>query len=401
MLARRSFLLSLAASTAALPLVAPVLVRAAPKGGSTKTLVVLFQRGAVDGLSMVPPIADAAYYAARPTIAIPKKSAKPLDATFGLHPALASLEPFWSKGSLAIVHAVGSPDGTRSHFDAQDAVETGTPGVKTTDDGWLARLLDAGPEPDGKALRAVALSPTLPRILRGDADAVAFASFADFKVAGKNAGAGTFEAMYEGALDEALRGAGHDAFEAMDALEKKGVAKLEPKNGAKYPESPLGKRLRQIAQLIRGDVGVEVAFTDQGGWDTHANQGGPNGALAKRLEDLGSSIAAFATDLGDGMKDVCLVTVTEFGRTVKENGTGGTDHGHGSVMMVLGGGVKGGKKVLGTWKGLAPDVLHEGRDLPVTTDHRSVFAEVVGKHLGAKDLSTVFPGFTPTKVGLF
>ncbi len=384
---RRTFLASLGLAAPAL-----LLPRLAFSGADKKkTLVVILQRGAVDGLSMVPPVGEKAYYDLRPTIAIEKKAAKALDGPFALHPSLSPLLPLWANKSLAIVHAVGSPDPTRSHFDAQDYLETGTPGSKSTDDGWLARALGAK---KGKgSLRAVALSPALPRILRGDPDAVAFAALDSFKVAGK--GSGTFESMYDGALDEALRGAGKDAFAAMNTLEAANVSAIVPANGAKYPDGPLGKRLKQIAQLIRGDVGVEVAVTDCGGWDTHANQ---KPLLDKRLAELGGALAAFATDLGGRMADVCVVTATEFGRTVKENGSAGTDHGHGSVMMVMGGGVKG-KRVLGSWKGLAD--LYEGRDLPVTTDHRTVFAEILRAHLGHKDTSAVFPKHNASKLGLF
>ncbi len=410
---RRTFLSALSLGTGLS--LGGLVFRAEAAGAKPKVLVVVFQRGAVDGLSMVAPVNDARYQALRPTIALAKPNApkladadkpKPLDATFSLHPALAPLMPFWSNASLAFVHSVGSPNPTRSHFDAQDYVETGTPGTKTTGDGWLARALAEKPRTGEGPVRAVALQPTLPRILHGDGSSaasagplrgvVAFSSLADFQVAkGKNAG-GSFEAMYEGALDEALRGAGHDAFAAMKTLDPK-LASAPPQNGAKYPTSPLGNRLKQIAQLVRGDVGLEVAVTDCGGWDTHANQ---SPQLGKRLDDLGQSLAAFAIDLGDRMADVCVVTVTEFGRTVKENGTGGTDHGHGSVMAVLGGKVKG-KRVLGKWKGLEQDALFEGRDLAVTTDHRSVFTEILRAQLGMKDTTAAFPGFTPEKLGLF
>lgn len=388
---RRGFLSLL--SLAAPLVVVPRLAWPAPaprKGASKKTLVLVLQRGAADGLSMVPPIGDPKYAALRPTIAVPPKDAKPLSGPFALHPGLAALLPAWSKGALAIVHAAGSPDPTRSHFDAQDYLETGTPGYKSTDEGFLARAL--GGEPRG-SLRAVAVAPSLPRVLHGDPDALAFGSLEALDVPGKSKG--TFEAMYQGALDAALRGAGEEAFAAIERLKHAKVASLEPANGAKYPEGIVGKRLRQVAQLIRSEVGVEVAVVDTGGWDTHVNQA-PQ--LDKRLAELGDALAAFATDLGPSLKDTCLVTATEFGRTVKENGSGGTDHGHGSVMLVLGGGVKG-RRVIGPWKGL--DDLWEGRDLPVTTDHRSVFSEILRAHLGLADPSAAFPGFTPSKVGLF
>jgi uncharacterized protein (DUF1501 family) len=379
-----------------------------PSPGKRKVLVVVFQRGAVDGLSMIPPVADKHYYELRPTIAIPAPGAAggaiKLDGTFGLHPALAGLQPHFASGALAVVHAVGSPDGTRSHFDAQDYVEIGTPGVKHTEDGFLNRLLRTAPEKEATSLRALAFAPSLPRMLSGKAPAVSFSSLDQFKVQGGGAPAavsGDFEQMYASAVDRALRGTASDAFDASRALREIKPASFPPAHGATYPTSPLGKRMRQIAQVIQADVGVEVVVTDCGGWDTHANQGSSTGQLAKHLEDLGGSLGAFATDLSDRLADVCVVTVTEFGRTVKENGTAGTDHGHGSVMMVLGGKVRG-KKVYARWKGLAPEALYEGRDLPVTTDHRDVFSEVLRAHLGAKDLAHVFPGFTPgAPLGLF
>jgi uncharacterized protein (DUF1501 family) len=374
-----------------------------------KSLIIVFQRGAADGLSMVPPVFDKRYYAYRPGIAVAPPghgddAALPLDATFGLHPALAPLHKLYLAGKLALVHAVGSPDATRSHFDAQDYVESGTPGVKGTDDGWLARLLSAKPVAAPNPLRAVALQPTLPRILSGSANALAVNALSDFKVQARGVAgvsAHDFEHMYAGAVDQALRGTAAEAFDAMGQLQK--LAGEPPANGALYPSSPLGKRLLQIAQLIRSDLGVEVAVTECGGWDTHAGQGDAKGQLASRLSDLADSMSAFAVDLGPRLADVCLVTVTEFGRTVRENGTRGTDHGHGGVMMVLGGKVRG-RKVYGKWRGLAPEALWEGRDLPVTTDHRQVFGEVLRSHWGVKDLGAVFPEYVDSpaaRLGLF
>ncbi|MGZ3475448.1 MAG: DUF1501 domain-containing protein [Polyangiales bacterium] len=387
---RRAFLFSSVGALAIAPL-----ARAGGKSSGKKILVVILQRGAVDGLTMVPAIGDKLYSELRPKIAVGKKEALPLDGPFALHPSLKPLLPLWSNKSLAVVHAVGSPDSTRSHFDAQDYLETGTPGSKSTlpnGEGWLARVMNA--KTGKSSLRAIAIAPTLPRILRGDPDAVAFGAIDAFKV-GAAQGSGSFESMYEGALDEALRGAGKEAFSAMHTLDDAKVKSIAPKNGATYPQGSIGKRLKQIAQLIHGDVGLEVAVTDCGGWDTHVNQ---KPQLDKRLEELGKALSAFATDLGDRMADVCVVTATEFGRTVKENGSAGTDHGHGSVMLVMGGGVKG-KRVLGTWKGLSE--LHEGRDLPVTTDHRTVFGEILHAHLGIADTSAIFPKHSGNKLGLF
>jgi uncharacterized protein (DUF1501 family) len=378
---------------------------ASPGAGKRRVLVVVFQRGAVDGLSMIVPYADPQYRALRPGIAIPapggEGGALKLDGTFGLHPALAPLDPLWRSSALAVVHAVGSPDGTRSHFDAQDYLESGTPGLKHTEDGFLNRLLGQSPEKGDTSLRALALSPSLPRMLAGHAPAVALGSLDLFKVQGSGALADDFEQMYAATVDRALRGTASEAFDALKRLREIKPESFPAKAGANYPSSPLGKRMRQIAQVIQADLGVEVVVTDCGGWDTHANQGAARGQLATRLADLGEALGAFAADLGDRMADVCTVTVTEFGRTVKENGTGGTDHGHGSVMLVLGGRVRG-RKVYARWKGLDKDALFQGRDVPVTTDHRDVWSEVLRGHLGAKDFGRVFPGFVPAgPLGLF
>lgn len=381
----------------------------ASTGSGKKVLVSIFQRGAVDGLSMFPPLGEPRYFDLRPTIALGKPGsdggALRLDDTFGMHPALGALGKLWSGGSLAVVHAVGSPDPTRSHFDAQDYLDAGTPGVKVTDDGWLNRALISEARPDATPFRALALQPNLPRSLQGKAPALAMSSISEFDLrAGKDSStvAAGFSAMYAGAVDRTLRVAGDEAFDSMKALRDANPSRFAPENGASYPNSPLAKRLKEIAQLVRADVGLEIAATDCGGWDTHAGQGDGKGQLANRLQDLGDSLGAFAADLGERMADVCVVTMTEFGRTVRENGTRGTDHGHGSVMMVLGGGVKG-RRVLSRWKGLSDGVLYEGRDLPATIDHREVLSETLASHLGVTDLARVFPGFArpEDRLGLF
>jgi uncharacterized protein (DUF1501 family) len=336
-----------------------------------KVVVAIFQRGAVDGLNVVVPYGEQAYYAARPNIAIARESVLDLDGFFGMHPSLASLAPFWKDHSLAFVQAVGSPDATRSHFDAQDFMECGTPGVKTTESGFLARAV-TGKSP----LRAVSMTPTLPRILSGPANAIAMTDFARFGVHDSLSPA--FEAMY---------GA---AFDAAKLLKSADPQKLQPENGAVYPANPLARSLAQIAQLIKSNVGLEVAFTDVGGWDTHAGEGGAQGQLANNLRNFSDSIAAFIRDLGSRMSDVVLVTMSEFGRTVRENGNRGTDHGHANFMLIAGGGVKGGK-VHGTWPGLAN--LYENRDLAITTDFRDVFAEILTKQLGVTSMKSVFPSY--------
>ncbi|HTC67614.1 MAG TPA: DUF1501 domain-containing protein [Candidatus Acidoferrum sp.] len=369
-----------------------------------KQLVVLFQRGAADGLNIVVPFAEPNYYRLRPSIAIPQprrgvvgEAAIDLDGYFGLHPSLAPLEPLFHKNQLAIVHAAGSPDPTRSHFDAQDFMESGTPGVKATDDGWLDRALQTIPEENASPFRAVAMGPNLPRMLRGNAGAIALPDLKNFKVipqsaAMNNVVQGGFEAMYSQSVDHVLHGTGTETFEAIDMLNKIDTSKLPPENGAQYPTSRLGQNMQQIGQLLKAKVGVEVLFVDCGGWDNHVNEGGVQGQLSNLLKDLGQSLAAFQQDMGDRMRDIVVVTMSEFGRTAKENGNRGTDHGHANCMFVMGGEVKGGK-VYGKWPGLDDHQLNDGRDLALTTDFRYVLGETLTKHIGVKDLATVFPGF--------
>jgi uncharacterized protein (DUF1501 family) len=331
----------------------------------------------------------------RPTINIPKKSVLDLDGFFGLHPAMASFQPLCKQKHLAIVHATGSPDPTRSHFDAQDFMESGTPGVKVTDDGWLNRALHELP-PDKSAFRAIALGPSLPRILSGKEPAVAVNNLNDFSVGGKNPQAAplanTFEAMYENSVDTVLHGTGQETFDAVKTLKAADPAHYTPAANANYPKGHFGDSLKQLAQLIKANLGVQVAFADIGGWDHHVNEGSTQGQIANVLGDFSQSIAAFWTDLGDLGEDTVVVTMSEFGRTARENGNRGTDHGHANVMFVLGGPVKGGR-VYGRWPGLDQSQLYEGRDLAVTTDFRLVLSEVVSRYLGNTDLKTVFPGF--------
>jgi uncharacterized protein (DUF1501 family) len=335
----------------------------------------------------------------RPTIAIPppqgggREAALDLDGFFGLHPALEPLLPLWREGSLAAVHAVGSPDGTRSHFDAQDFMESGTPGIKSTEDGWMNRCLHAHPALEAGPFRAVALTPTLPRSLAGRAPAVALGDMRNFglrRSAPPQVARG-FEDMYAGAVQETLRGTGNEAFEALAFLKQADPTSYRPGAGATYPRGRFGESLKQIAQLVKAEVGVELAFAEVGGWDHHAVEGGVEGQLANRLRELGQALAAFHRDLGPRIEDVVLVTLTEFGRTVRENGNRGTDHGHAGVSFVMGGPVKGGK-VHGRWPGLDGEQLYEGRDLALTTDFRDLLGEVLSRHLGVTSLATVFPG---------
>ncbi len=376
-----------------------------------KILIAVFQRGAVDGLSMVVPHGDPEYYSSRGNIRIARpargaaETTVDLDGFFGLHPSLAPLAPIWADRRLAIVHACGSPDTTRSHFDAQDYMESGTPGLKSTADGWLARGLAAMPthEP-ASPFRAVSLGPVLPRVLRGEVGAVAMNSVAEFDVKEGGAmagGAGTrqgFESLYEQGVQDLLYGTGRETFEAVKILKTAAPQRLAPANGAIYPRGRFGDSLKQIAQLIRADVGLEVAFADVGGWDTHAGQGNERGQLAVRLKDFAEGLAALDRDLGPRMSDVVVLTMSEFGRTVRENGNRGTDHGHATAMLVLGGAVKGGR-VYGRWPGLRREQLFEGRDLAVTTDFRSLFTEVAVRHLGTP-AEPLFPGFGSPSSGL-
>jgi len=368
------------------------------KGASRgPVLVCLFQRGAVDGLSMVVPHGEAAYYRERPRIAIPRDRVIDLDGHFGLHPALAPLRPWWDNRSLAAIHAVGSPDTTRSHFDAQDYMESGTPGVKSTPDGWLNRYCSHQAEHDATPFRAVAFGPELPRILAGSAPSLAIDDLQAFGIRARQPAARdrltrAFEAMYQGAGTGLLAGSASEGFEAARMLQALNPGQYQPADGADYPRGRFGRSLSQIAQLIKSDLGVEIAFADVGGWDTHVAQGSDEGALGARLTELAQGLAAFATDLGERMRDVVVLTMSEFGRTVRENGSAGTDHGHGTAMLLLGGPVRGGR-VLGRWPGLDESSRFEGRDLAVTTDFRALFGEVLKRHMGLLDLSGVFPGF--------
>jgi len=383
--------------------------------GRARRLIAIFQRGAVDGLNMIVPFGETDYYRARPSIAIPKpgdadNGALDLDGFFGLNPRLQPLKRFWDERRLAIVHACGSPDSTRSHFDAQDYMESGTPGSKSTADGWLNRYLQAKRDEaavhEKHPFRAVSLTQQLPRLLQGSAPAVAINQIAQFGVrAGQRSDetSAMFEAAYGAAPDRVLNGTGREAFDAMKLLKTTDPRSYQPASGVEYPTSPFGQALKQIAQLAKANIGLEVAFADVGGWDTHVNQGASQGQLATRLNDFARSIAALATDLGDALDDTVILTMSEFGRAVSENGNRGTDHGHGNAMLAIGGGVRGGR-VYGKWPGLAVEQRYERRDLAVTTDFRDVFGEIVTKHLGVSDPRPIFPGYTiqPSRfAGLF
>jgi uncharacterized protein (DUF1501 family) len=370
------------------------------QGVRRKVLVAIFQRGAADGLNIVVPHGEKRYYDLRPTISIPRPAAGiaredsvvDLDGFFGLHPSLASLKPLWQQRRLAIIHAAGSPDPTRSHFDAQDYMESGTPGLKATTDGWLNRALsfESGKTESGKIspVRAISLGPALPRTLRGTQNAIAVENLNNFTVR-DSAASKALQSMYAGTNDHVLNGTGRETFEAVALLQSIQKTPYQPGAGASYPKGRFADSMKQIAQLIKADVGVEVAFADIGGWDHHVNE---VGQLRNVLSEFGNSLAAFYQDLGDRMEDVVVVTMSEFGRTAKENGNRGTDHGHANVMFVMGGPVQGGK-VYGQWPGLEPEQLNEERDLALTTDFRDVLSEAVYSHLGNRSIRSVFPNY--------
>lgn len=412
---RRVFLKSGALSLVTLGLSPSFLRRTAvamtlPRAARGKTMIVLFQRGAADALNVVVPFGDAAYYAARPQLAIASAArangaagAIDLDGFFGLHPALSPFKPLWDRGMLSPIHAVGSPSATRSHFDAQDYMETGTPDMKGTPDGWLNRYLAVkgtceacapGDKSSAQPFRAVAMTTQTPRILEGSAPTVSMNSIEEFSIRTNGGDAERrLEALYRTGSSDVVHGSGTDMFEALKVLRAANPQQYKPAAGVEYPKSQFGQRLLAIAQLIKAGVGLEVAFADIGGWDTHVNQGNAQGQLAQRLTDFSTSIAALVADLGDRMSDVVILTMSEFGRTVRQNGTGGTDHGHAGAMFVIGGALAAPKKVLGKWPGLATEHLHERRDLALTTDFRSVFSELASKHLGASALDRIFPGY--------
>lgn len=367
-----------------------------PDPSHPKVLVCLFLRGAMDGLSVVVPHAEPAYYKARTSIAIPEPgkgehAALDLDGRFGLHPRLSPLMPAWDAGELALVHAVGSPHPTRSHFEAQGYMESGTLGAATRD-GWVGRTLAELPASSTDTFRAVAFADNIPRGMRGAPGVLAMRNLESLALRGPEKLRSRLEqgfARLYAAKDDPLHRAGREALTAIARARE--IPK--PRPGSDYPNA--ARPLAEIAELIKANIGLRAAWIDVGGWDTHQGQGNAeNGRLPGLLDGLGRSLAAFRRDLGDRFGDVVVLTMSEFGRTVRQNGTGGTDHGHGTAMLVLGGSVNG-KRVYGHWPGLEPADLYEGRDLAVTTDFRDLFAELANKQLGAQSLDKVFPGHAP------
>ena len=376
-----------------------------------KKLVCIFQRGAMDGLMAVTPFTDEYLKAARPTLfmsAAKVSSSNPLidlDGRFGLHPSMKAFEPLFREKRLGIVHAVGSPNNTRSHFDAQDYMESGTPFNKGTNTGWLNRAVGLLGHEAATPFQAVSITSSLPKSFYGDNASLAINNLQDFAIQMRgnpmaaHMAAKSFEDLYDQTSSSLLNKTGKESFEAVKMLQKADTKNYKPANGAVYPDNQIGNSLKQIAQLIKMDVGLEVAFTECGGWDTHYNQGTETGQFSRNVADLSNAITAFWTDLAAYQDEVTLMTMTEFGRTVKQNGTGGTDHGRGSCLFVLGNDVNGGI-VHGNMPILAKENLEDGRDVPVTTDFRSVFSEVADKHLGINDDKVLFPEWDGKKIGV-
>jgi len=382
-------------------------------------LIVVFLRGAVDGLSVVVPYSEGAYYQQRSSIALARPGQDggvlDLDGHFGLNPNLAPLMPLWQAGRLAFVQASGSPDPTRSHFDAQDYMESATPGRKNTPDGWLNRLLGAEPPVVMQAsagahagvTRGISVGATLPRIWAGPNPVANIANGARATrptLLDRPQVSKAFDSLYSGddAMSRAYRESQQSRAEVNEAMTPAAMAQeqMVASGGAPLPNGFPDDAAR-LAQLMRRDPNVQIAFLALGGWDTHVNQGGAKGQLANRLQPLGQGLAELATRLGSTFDDTTILVISEFGRTVRQNGTGGTDHGHGNVMWALGGNIAGGK-VHGRWPGIDASSLYEGRDLAVTTDFRQVLAGVCAYNLGLSDkqLAGVFPGFDGAPLNL-
>lgn len=372
-------------------------------------LVHIFLRGGMDGLSAVIPFGDGGhYYDARPNLAVPEPggrddSALDLDGYFGLHPALSPLKEMYDQGDLAVIHATGSIDPTRSHFDAMRFMEFGTPGDKVIGTGWIGRHLQSSAWQNDSPFRAVGMGAMIPDALRGRITPLSVQSIADFHFRGR---ADELQRLQQSLMQLYTVSAPTDllgkqaglVFETVATLQSLEAGGYTPAGGAVYPDDEFGLGLRQIAQLIKANVGLEVASLDLGGWDTHENQGTLGGTFAYLLSTLAQGLAAFYADLGDAMQNVTVVTMSEFGRRVQENGSYGTDHGHGNVMFLLGGGVNGGQ-VFSRWPSLTPEALDDG-DLAITTDYRDVLAEVLTHRVLNPAMDQVFPGFTMTPLGL-
>lgn len=376
-----------------------------------KILICIFQRGAMDGLMAVTPYADPYLASARPTLFIsPSKQGNipsliDLDGHFGMHPSLSSFAGLFNQKQLAVVHGIGSPNNSRSHFDAQDYMESGTPFSKNTSSGWLNRAVGLIGHDALTPFQAVSLTSSLPRSFYGPNATMALSNLRDFALqmngnaASLNMTAQSFEELYDQTSASLLKDTGKESFEAMKILKSADTRNYKPLPNANYTSSPLSNALKQIAQLVKMEVGLEIGFAESGGWDTHFAQGAQNGTFSRVIDDFSKSITALWNDLGTYQDDVIIMTMTEFGRTVKENGTGGTDHGRGSCNFIIGNNVAGGK-VHGSMAPLSVENLEDGRDLPVTTDFRTVFSEVADRQFGIHNDDALFPGYSGNPIGV-
>ena len=398
---RRELLRSSAVGLTAF-LVPPGLARVASASTTAPVLVALYLRGGADGLDLVPPIADPLYYEARPTIQVPPGTELALDGFFGLNPALAPLQPLYQSGDLCILHACGSPDPTRSHFDAQDFMERAAPGNKSILDGWLNRYLLVSSQ--GASISGISLSSARAKALAGPAPSLAFSSIRGFRLGGafRNERRAALEDRYAQIPGTLIGSSVLDAFSAIDL-----VATANTDTTVEYPSGSLARRLRDAAALIKADIGARVITVDTGGWDHHSGQ---LGRMENVAGGLAAALAAFHEDLGDCANTTLTLCMTEFGRRRDENGAAGTDHGHGGVMMAVGGGIAG-QRVLckdvggsgvptpsGRWPGLAEENLDAGKDLVTSIDFRDIFAEALVRHMGLSqaEAGPVFPGFGVT-----
>lgn len=390
---RRDFLKVSAAAT--LPFAAPRLVFANGPGADTDVLVVVFQRGGLDGLQAVVPHGDADYYRLRPTIGIPRpgtgaNAAIDLDGFFGLHPSAAPLKPLYDAGRLAIVHGAGLETPSRSHFECQDFYERGSTNVSQVGDGWVNRYLQSNTP--GATFGAVAIGRAIQPSMRGSSPVLGISTIANFALGAAGGRAAEIEQQLAGlyGANDPLGVNARKALGAIDELAAANPAARTPENGASYPATTFGNQMRELAQLIKSDLGLRAAAVDIGGWDHHENIGNVIGPL---LDEMSRTLVAFDTDLGPRMANVTVVTMTEFGRRVQQNGSNGTDHGSGTIMLLLGGGVLG-RQVVRAWPGLRNQDLVNG-DLKVTIDYRTVLSELIEQRMGGADLAAVFPGFTP------
>lgn len=354
-------------------------------GDQTRTLIVIFLRGAADGLTLVPPLEDPNYYRSRSRIAIARKDATPLDGFFGLHALLQPLKRIYDDGHLAIVHAAGSEDTTRSHFDAQDLMEHG--GIAAG--GWLGRFLRYRERPSQGPLSAIAIGKQFPECLRGAPAVTVMQTLDDFSLGTAGALPSELAKLYA-AQPDALAGAGRDTLQALARIERLRTTTYKAENGAAYAADAFSLGLRQAAQLIKARVGLEAVSLDLAGWDSHFTQ---STVMYPLMKSLARGLAAFYLDLGRAIERTTIVVMTEFGRRVQENSSFGTDHGSGSVMFLMGGGVRGGR-VVGKWPGLSPDLLTGPGDLPVLYNYRNLLAPILVREGAGSSLTKVFPDFS-------